>query len=38
MGYKTFTGPSQGTIEVLKDTEAQHQKEGGVVLDIASSK
>jgi hypothetical protein len=34
-GYKIFTGLSQGTVEVLKDPEAQ-QKE--VVLDTASSK
>jgi hypothetical protein len=36
-GYKIFRGLSPGTVELLKDPEAQHQKEG-VVLDIASSK
>jgi hypothetical protein len=36
-GYKIFTGLSQGIVKVLKDPEAQHQKEG-VVLDTASSK
>jgi hypothetical protein len=29
-GYKIFTGLSQGTIEVIKYPEAQHQKEIGV--------
>jgi hypothetical protein len=37
-GYKIFTGLPQGTVEFLKDPEAQHQKEEGIVLNIASSK
>jgi hypothetical protein len=37
-GYKIFTGLSQGTVMVLKDPEAQHQIEEGVMLDRASSK
>jgi hypothetical protein len=36
-GYKIFTGLSRGTVTMLKDPEAKHQKEG-VVLDTASSK
>jgi hypothetical protein len=35
-GHKIFTGLSHGTVKVLKDPEAQHQKE--TVLDTASSK
>jgi hypothetical protein len=26
-GYKIFTGLPQGTVKVLRDAEAQHQKE-----------
>jgi hypothetical protein len=36
-GYKIFTGLSQETIMVLKDPEAQHQKEEGAVPNTASS-
>jgi hypothetical protein len=36
-GHKIFTRLSQGVVKVLKDPEAQHQKEERVVLDTASS-
>jgi hypothetical protein len=35
--HKIYTGLSQGTVKILKDPEAQHQKEEGVVLNTASS-
>jgi hypothetical protein len=35
--YKIFTGLSQGTVKVLRDPEAQHQKEEAAVLNAASS-
>jgi hypothetical protein len=37
-GYKIFTGFSHGTVKVLKDPEAHHHKEEGVVLVPASLK
>jgi hypothetical protein len=36
-GFKIFTGLSQGTVKILKDLKAQHQKEERAVLNIASS-
>jgi hypothetical protein len=37
IGYKVFTGLSQGTVKVLEDLEAQYQKEEAPVLNTASS-
>jgi hypothetical protein len=35
-GYKIVTGLSQGTVKVLKDPEAQHQKEGAAANTASS--